>query len=835
MTKTGFPFLRCLCLMMFFASMSLMAQRMLYPSHFDLSEVTLLDSPFKQAMDRNCLALLDYDVDRLLTPYVRQSGLSSTASGQYADWEAKHPAFQSWAWNPEMAMDGHVAGHYLSALSLSYASSRDAGMKGKLLERINHIVDILCDCQAVFDKDKNGLKGFIGGLPDNEIWKSLYSGDYHVYNQRGNWVPFYCEHKVMAGLRDAYVYTGNTKARDAFQKMCDWAIEVVHNFKDADMEMQILQWEPGAINEVLADAYHLFGDGKYMSGANKFSHQVMVEGILRGDEGNFLNLKNVNETSAKFLGYARITELKNNERYDRATTAFWNDVVENRVTAIGGTGINGAFQPVNKSTRFISEADGPDACGTYNLLKLTERLFDRARNARLTDYYERALINHILGNQDPESGGYVYHTSLRPNTHRIYSKPNTSMWCCVGTGMESQAKYGDFIYTFNEDTLFVNLFIASELKSEKVALRQDSRFPFGQKSKITIQKSGNYVIAIRRPSWTNDNYMVTVNGKTPKGFTPSRREESSFYVSCGKSWKEGDVIEVSYPMSLSFEECPRVPTYIALKFGPTVLAGVTDQSTSQAPFENEYADGSRRDHSNSTRQILPGLGAAPMLISERSQIPTRISIKEEANLVFNVDASAPGSQWKTVELKPFFKAQHSRNTVYWNQQNETAWLRNPLYLKEKQASALAKLTMDQIKVGDEPSEVKHNMKISETGSCGSLNGHTFRDCPPNQWFQYDLALGDKVSLAKGDSVTIILRLSVIDRGRKGGVYLDGKLAKPVVIPSQVKNASKDRFFEMPIVVSAESIVGKTTVPIRFVATPDGPFPRLYGIRFAKKE
>ncbi len=818
---------------------------MLYPSHFDLSEVTLLDSPFKQAMERNCLALLEYDVDRLLTPYVRQSGLTS---GAYAGWESKHPMFETWTGNSEMAMDGHVTGHYLSALSLSYASSRDEGMKGKLLERINHIVDVLCDCQAVFDQDKKGLKGFIGGIPDNEIWKSLYSGDYRVYNQRGNWVPFYCEHKVMAGLRDAYIYTGNTKARDAFQKMCDWIIEVVHNFKDADMEMQILQWEPGGVNEVLADAYHLFGESKYIRGANKFSHQIMVENILRDEGHTFLNLKNVNEASAKFVGYARITELKNDDRYTRATQIFWNDVVGNRMTAIGGTGINGSFQPVNKSTRFISEPDGPDACGTYNILKLTERLFDRTRNAQLSNYYESALLNHILGNQDPESGGYVYHTSLRPNTYRIYSQPNKSMWCCVGTGMESQAKYkriyggylsqakyGDFIYTFNEDTLFVNLFIASELKSERVALRQETRFPYGQKSKITVQKSGNYVIAVRRPSWTNDNFSVTVNGKAPKNFSPSRKGEACFYVSCGKSWKEGDIIEVSYPMALSFEECPRVPTYIALKFGPTVLAGVTDQSTRQSPFDNEYADGKLKDHSNAARQPLQGLGAAPMLISERSQIPTRISIKEEAILVFNVDASAPGSQWTTVEMKPLFKAHHSRNTVYWNQQNETAWLRNPLYLKEKQAAVLAKLMMDQIKVGDDASEGQHNMQLSETGSCGSLNGNTFRDCPPNQWFQYDLALSENVPLAKSDSVTIYLKLSVIDRGRRGGVYLNGKLAKPIIIPSQVKNVSKDRFFEMPIVVSAENIAGMNIVPIRFVATPDGPFPRLYGIRFAKKE
>lgn len=835
MTKKGISFMLYSCLVMLMCSVSpVKAQRLLYPSHFNLSEVTLLDSPFKQAMERNCQALLDYDVDRLLTPYVRQSGLSK-ASGLYNGWEAKHPAFESWAWNPDMAMDGHVTGHYLSALSMSYAATRDEAMRGKLLSRINHIVDVLCDCQAVFDNDKSGLKGFIGGIPDNEIWKALYSGDYRVFNQRGNWVPIYCEHKVMAGLRDAYVHAGNQKALEAFRKMCDWMIDVVHNFKEADMEMQILQWEPGGINEVLADAYKLFDDSKYIKAANKYSHQIMVENMIRDDaKHDFINLKNVNEVSAKFVGYARISELKKEERYDRAVNIYLNEALSHRMTAIGGTGINGFFQPVNRSTRFISEADGPDACGTYNLLKLTERVFDRSRNARLADYYEEAMINHILGNQDPETGGYVYHTSLRPGSYRIYSQPNQAMWCCVGTGMESQAKYGDFIYTFNEDTLFVNLFIASELNSDKIALRQETAFPYGTTSKLTVKKNGNYVIAVRRPSWTNAEYNVTVNGKQPKNFKPTQKDADCYYVACGKSWKEGDVIEVSYPMSLSFEECPRVPTYIALKYGPVVLAGVTETSTRQQPFENEYAGIGRRDHSNTARQPQQSLAAAPMLITDRSQVPTRISVKNPAHLVFNVDASAPGSQWTNVEMKPLFQTHHNRYTVYWNQQNETAWLKNPLYLREQQAALLAKLTMDQIVVGDDASEASHNVQISETGSCGSLNGNTFRDCPNGQWFQYDMALSENVPLTQNDSVMLVMRLSLIDRGRKGGVYIDGKLAKAFVVPAQVRNASKDRFFEMPVTVSAKDIAGKKSVPVRFAAV-EGSFPRLYNLRLIKKE
>lgn len=834
MTKKGISLMLYSCLVMLLAVSPVKAQHLLYPTHFDLSEVTLLDSPFKQAQDRNYQVLLYYNVDRMLTPYVRQAGLSD-APGKYNGWVEKNKPYTNWAWQPDMAMDGHVTGHYLSALSMSYASCRDENMRGQLKERIDHIVDVLADCQAVFDNDNSGLKGFIGGVPDNEIWKALYSGDYRVYNQRGNWAPLYCEHKVLAGLRDAYVHAGNAKALEVFHKMADWIIEIVHNFKDADMEMQILQWEPGGVNEVLADAYKLFGDGKYIRAANKYSHQIIVENVLRdGPNRGFLDLKNVNETSAKFVGYARISELKHEDRYDRAVNVFWDEAVNHRMTAIGGTGVNGTFQPVNKSTRYISELNGPDACSTYNLLKLTERLFDRSHNAHYVDYYEGALINHILGNQDPESGGYVFHTSLRPNTYRIYSQPNVAMWCCVGTGMESQSKHGDFIYTVHDDTLFVNLFIASELTNEKYALTQETKFPFGEKSKITINKPGNYVIAVRRPSWTNQEFDVKVNGKQPKNFKPFMKDETSYYVSCGKGWKQGDVIEIKYPMSFSYEECPRVPTYIALKYGPVVLAGVTEKSTRKESFEHEYAGAGRRDHSNADNQPIPSLANAPMLITERAQIPTRINVVDLSNLEFEVNASAPGSAFSEVEVRPLFKTHHNKYTVYWNQQTESAWLRNPLYLREKEAQLLAKLTMDAVEVGEPSSEDAHNIQVGEAHNSGKLNGNTFRSCQPGDWFQYDLSLKENVPLAKSDSVTLQLRFSLLDRGRKGAIYLNNKLVRAIVIPAKVSNATKDRFFDYAITVSAENIVGKKTIPVRFVA-PDGAFPRLYGLKFYKKE
>ena len=223
--------LLCLCVT------SARAQRELYPKHFDLEEVTLLDGPMKTAMELNIKILLQYDTDRLLTPYVRQSGLGAitdTASPYY-QWEKKHPSFPNWGGDAGFNLDGHVGGHYLSALALAYAASKDPGVREKMKERMDYMLRVMKDCQDQFDGNTEGMEGFIGGQPVNEIWTALYKGDIAPFKRRGGWVPFYCEHKILAGLRDAFLYGNSKEAKTLFIKLADWSANVVSNITDTDM------------------------------------------------------------------------------------------------------------------------------------------------------------------------------------------------------------------------------------------------------------------------------------------------------------------------------------------------------------------------------------------------------------------------------------------------------------------------------------------------------------------------------------------------------------------------------------------------------------------------
>lgn len=818
------------------------AQHRLYPSQFDLQEVTLLDGPFKTAQDLNYRSLFDYDVDRLLTPYVRQAGLSNTKDqhSRYYQWEILHPNFESFTWN-SLALDGHVLSHYLSALSISYASCHDEMLRKRFWEKIDYILNVLKDCQDVFDNDRHGMKGFIGGVPDNQIWTSMHEADYRTYVKRGNWVPFYTEQKVLASLRDAYLYTGDERAKEMLRKMCDWVVNLISMFSNDVLEMHILTWETSSMNEVLADASLLLGDNHYMKAAQRFSHQIRIEIMNSDARQEFLNQKHTNDMSAMFVGINRVGVMRKDDRYKNAASNYWEEFVEHRSTAVGGAGIYSYFISPDKGASLIKEADGPEFCTTYYMLKLTQGLFYNSRDAKYTDYYEKALLNHILASQDPLTGGTCYYTSLRPDTYRIYSAANQSLWCCSGTGMESYSRFGDFVYSLSHDTLFVNLFIASELDNQRVSLRQESDFPYGTKSKITIRKPGNYQLAVRHPAWTTGEYRVLVNGKPVKNARPEVVTPGQpSYVACGKNWKAGDVVEVVYPMSLTFEYCPDYPDYIALRYGPTLLAAQTSQPDPEQPhyeiLKNEYGGEGQDDHMPSLREELHSLAYAPMLICELRDVPKRVQMVDPKTLTFDVDATALGSKWNHLKMVPFFALHHARYSVYWNCQTEDAWTRNPLYRDQLRAREMDKWTYDEVTPGESGSEKAHAIHISETGSRGMFNSKTFRDAQPEQWFEYSFSLEKGAAdLSNGLDAALVCRLSLTDKGRSVLISVDGRPLKHYQVPAFKSGAGKDRFYDEAFVIPNDMVKGKGKITIRFSSDEGSFVPRIYQLRLMKNE
>jgi len=811
------------------------AQSQIYPEHFDLAQVRLLDGPMRTAMNLNDELLMQYDVDRLLTPFVRQAGLST---GKYAGWVAAHPSFPNWG-QADWSLEGHVGGHYLTALALAYAASDDEAMRTRLKSRLDYMLDVLDDCQSAYDGNTQGLYGFIGGQPINQIWTGLYAGNLAPFKQFGGWVPFYCEHKVLAGLRDAWLYTGSTLARDLYKKMCDWSVLVVSNLTEAQMQ-DILGWEHGGMNEPLADAYLLFGENKYLEAAKKYSHQWMVN-EMQTLNTTFLDGKHANTQVPKYIGFERIYQVEDaatktsSRKYHTAALNFWLDVAQNRTVCIGGNSVGEHFLAANRASQYIDNLDGPESCNTNNMLKLSEDLFDATHDARYADFYEAATWNHILSTQDPTTGGYVYFTTLRPQGYRIYSRVNQGMWCCVGTGMENHAKYAHFIYTHSQDNsvLYVNLFTASRLVSDDFVVTQQTQFPYEQQTQLTIEKGGTFTLALRHPAWAANGYAVSVNG-TPVDITVTKGKAS--YVKIEREWAAGDVVTVALPMELRYEACPNYTDYIAFKYGPILLAAQTTVASADEAnatglafeaLQNEYGGEGRMDHAPGARARSLGISTSPLLIGPRADVLSRISPTAEP-LTFNLEVNR--GKWRTLQLRPFYTIHHARYSCYFYQQTEEEFAKTDMAWADQQEQLLESRTLDFVATGEQQSEAGHQGKYSSDSGKGSYNGEFYRDAQSGGWFEYVLETGGQT-----ENVALLLRMTTADAGRVGTVYIDGTELTTLTVPSFHSLAEGNGFYNDEYPVPAELLTNadgtpKQQVTFRFVASGTTPIPGLYYVR-----
>ena len=795
-----------------------LAQSKLYPHLFDLQEVILTDGMFKNALNINNDLLLQYDVDRLLTPYFRQAGFS--------DWEKQHPNFPNWG-SGNFRLDGHVGGHYLSALALAYAATHDDNdMRARLKERMDYTLDKMAQCQAAFDNNTDGLYGYVGGLPDNEVWTGLYRGDLTKFNQnRGN-VPFYVIHKVFAGFRDCWLYTGNEKARECFLKMCDWGVNLISNLTDAQVQ-NILNTEHGGINEMFADAYQMTGDDKYLTAAYRYTHKTMVDNMQTVNT-TFLSNKHANTQVPKYIGYIRLAQQNANidnsqltiHNYRVAAENFWTDVVENRTVALGGNSVNEHFVQHSNAHHHITMTDGPESCNTNNMLKLTENLFAQSAHRKYSDFYEMAMFNHILSTQHPVTGGYVYFTSLRPQHYRMYSQVNKGMWCCVGTGMENHSKYGEFIYSrdIETNTLYVNLFVPSQLTDETYALTQQTRFPYEQSTTLTIDKAGSYTIAIRKPSWCDD-FGLTINS------TRKSVVEQDGYIYLKGKWQAGDVIGISLPMRLNYLPCPGYHEYIALRYGPILLGAITSTEN----LTGQHAGEGRMDHAPGQGQQL-SLTSAPMLIGDRKHVLDSIYMVDAEKLHFKIRTGLyNNAHWKDLILQPFYTIHEARYMLYWNQLSADKWeeMRQQVMTEEEAKQRLNNRTLDFVATGEQQSDAGH--ALQGTFNKGSYDGEFYVDTKSGQSFSYQLATkGMKKNLS------LMCRFYSADNGREVTIYINEK--KLINMTLEKKSFRGHYNWEYPISEELLDIKGEVpdSINVRFHASGNTPVPGLYYLRLLKE-
>ncbi|MFC2137742.1 glycoside hydrolase family 127 protein [Bacteroidota bacterium] len=624
----------------FICVVTINSQDRLYPNEFSLSDVKLLEGSFKHAQDLNVKVILEYEPDRFLAPYLKVAGLTPKADN-YENWESD-------------GLDGHVGGHYLSSLAIHYASTGNLQLK----KRMENMISELKKCQeANAKKYPDWGIGYVGGVPNSEkLWPGIKEGNTGlIWNF---WVPWYNVHKMYAGLRDAWLYTGNEDAKEIFLKFCDWAINITSGLSDEQME-QMLNNEYGGMNEVLADAYQISGEIKYLNAAKRFSHKFLLEPMSEKND-NLDNL-HANTQVPKAIGFQRIGELSHDDKYSTAGLFFWETVVTNRSIVFGGNSRKEFFPSVESCSDFTRVSEGIESCNTHNMLKLTEGLFRIDPKAVFVDFYERALINHIISTQHPEHGGYVYFTSARPRHYRVYSAPNKAMWCCVGTGLENHGKYGQFIYTHKTDSLYLNLYIASKLnwKDKEITITQETKFPEEELTKLTVNTKSDidFTLMVRHPYWVSkSDFKIFINDEEQ-----DINSNPSSYTAINRIWKNGDVVKIVLPMKGRLEKLINVPDYYAFMYGPVLLGAKT--GTEEIPY---FIAGTGRWEHIAYGKLLP-LNEAPIIIEDNiSSIPNKLIPEEGKKLTFSTsNINILNADGKDFILEPFYKIHDSRYMMYW--------------------------------------------------------------------------------------------------------------------------------------------------------------------------
>ncbi len=741
---------------------------------FPLRDIRLLESPFSEAVKTNRQYLLAHDPDRLLAPFRREAGLEPKAR-PYGNWESG-------------GLDGHTAGHYLSALSLMMTSGADPD--GEFHRRLDYMIDELTQIQKA-----NG-NGYLGGIPGSrDYWRRVAEG--RVELMRSKWAPWYNLHKMYAGLRDAYLHGGNEKARDLLVRYGDWCEKVTSGLTDEQMQ-RMIDTEYGGMNEVLADIYAITGNKKYIELAKRFNHRAVFE-PLENHQDRLTGL-HANTQIPKITGMERIAALVHDERLHTGAKFFWETVTQNRSVAFGGNSVSEHFNNPKDFSRMIGHREGPETCNTYNMLRLTKELFTAEPKAAYADFYERALYNHILASINPKRPGYVYFTSIRPDHYRVYSQPEQAFWCCVGTGMENPGRYGEFIYARAKDGLYVNLFIPSELSvpDSGMVLKQETTFPDEARTQLRLQleKPTTFTLNIRHPAWVDaGDFAVKVNGRSV-----DVESNSSSYAAIRREWKNGDTVDVELPMHTQVERLPDGSDWVAILHGPIVLAKPDGTDNMDGLFANE----GRMAHV-AHGPMIP-LDKVPALLTTEEELLKHVVPDRSAGpLHFRIMDVIEPAEPNGLPLVPFFRLHERRYQMYWQLTNaeQIAAKKEKLAAEERARTAREAATLDSIAVGEQQPEVDHDLK-GEGMESGIHNGLRWRH---GVWIQYTL------DPRGAREVILAVTYSGDNRGREFDILVNGT----VIATQRLTGKKPNHFIEKRYPISSEILqtAGNGRLTVRF--------------------
>jgi DUF1680 family protein len=754
-----------------------------------LNAVRLTGGPLKHAQELDAEYLLQLEPDRMLAYLRRRAGLEPKAK-PYGGWDGAG-----------RQLTGHIAGHYLSAVSLMWAATGDTRFK----DRADYIVSEL---KVIQDAQGDGYLGALldgqgvdGKVRFQELCKGIIrSGGFDL---NGLWSPWYVEHKIFAGLRDAYRYTGNRTALDVEIEFAGWVESIVSKLND-EQTQKMLATEFGGMNEVTADLYADTGDPRWLALSGKFEHRAMIDPLAAGQD--ILGGKHGNTQVPKMIGSLARYIYTGDETDGKAAVNFWDDVALHHSFATGGHGKNEYFGPPDKLSDYI-DGRTAETCNVYNMIKMSRTLFSVNPDIRYADFHERALFNHILASQDPEDGRVCYMVPVGRGVQHEYQRPFEDFTCCVGTGMESHALHGYGIYYESGDKLWVSLYVPTRVNwdAKGVQLEMNTDFPMGESAslKITAKSPKRFTLALRRPYWASTGFGVKVNGQAQKDLV-----KPDSYVEITRTWKSGDTVELVLPKTLHKEPLPDNPERFALMWGPLVLAEDLGPET----FKERDGEGWKVTAN------------APVLVASNQSVENWL--KPVAGKPGTFLTSGVGLD-TDITFVPFYQLPRRKYAIYWDMFTPEEWKKkSEAYAAEQEKlKKLEAATVAFAQPGQMQTERDFNQQGEETSPV-QLEGRYGRR--GTKWFSFDLPV------EAGHPMVLLITFSN-DARRKSSfdVLVDGK--KVGEQSTERRSPEQDvRFFDVQYAIPYELIQGKQKVTVRFEAA-GGDIPGVFGIRIVRAD
>lgn len=690
---------------------------------FRLSKVNILDSYSKNALEKELEYLYSLNPEKLLAGFCETAGRESSQS-KYLGWESTE-------------IKGHTLGHYMTALAQAYETTGSM----ECLTNIQIILRVFQECQ-----DENGYLF----ASDEEIFD-------RVENRQPAWVPWYTMHKILAGLVSIYNATKLHMSKEIASKLGDWVYCRTSKWSE-ELKYRVLAVEYGGMNDCLYDLYKITGKDEHLKAAQSFDEMPLFQDLA--DHKDVLDGKHANTTIPKIVGALNhYITLGDDEVYLKASVNFFDIVVNHHTYVTGG----------NSEWEHFGTADILDAertncncetCNSYNMLKLAKGLFEVTGDKKYADFYEQAQINSILSSQNPSTGMTTYFQPMATGYFKVYGTPFDKFWCCTGTGMENFTKLNEGIYFYEENSLYVNRYISSELYWEEqgVYLSQTSNIPSDDKVLLQVKskdlKSARFTIHFRIPQWIASDIQVNING-----ISYDYTVEDG-YVLLNYLWSNQDEIEITVPMEVQYSVLPDHKDVVAFTYGPVVLSAGLGREDLRVIETGVAVNIPLKE-----MQIKDYIIVENMMVNDWLENLSKHLIKSKDRLEFSLSGT---DEDHNLLFTPHYKQHEERYGIYWEVVNRDSKGYLKRMEKEQEKTRFELSLIDKIPLGNDQYELIHNIK-GELTDASDVYARRCRIIRSGGWLSYEL------KISSGEKLYLGTTYSSKDIGKTVEIYLEDML------------------------------------------------------------